>query len=144
MENYNLPGHEAVTARWDDMQRDLGCCGGKGWNNGYSTWSSTGKAWGGDLTTREGGMGDKVPDSCCKKISDKNCGSLKEDPNEDHDFYIDGCMEVLEQKLERDVLPMMTGYAVFGGVLAFVEVVTIVLSCVYVAQIGRRLKAEAF
>ena len=68
---------------------------------------------------------------------------MNEDPNEDHDFYIDGCMEVLEQKLEKDVLPMMIGYAVVRLVLAFVEVVTIVLSCVYVAQIGRRLKAEA-
>ena len=44
----------------------------------------------------------------------------------------------LQYQLEKDVVPMMVGYAVVGVILALVELLTVVLACAYVAQITRR------
>ena len=47
-------------------------------------------------------------------------------------------MEIIEDKLEDDVVPMMVVYACVGVILAIVELVSVVLACAYVAQINRR------
>ena len=46
-------------------------------------------------------------------------------------------MEIIRDKLEDDVVPMMVGYAGFGVVLAIIELICVVLACAYVAQIRR-------
>ena len=47
-------------------------------------------------------------------------------------------MEIIEDKLTDDVIPMMVVYACVGVILAIVELVSVVLACAYVAQINRR------
>ena len=46
-------------------------------------------------------------------------------------------MEIIKDKLEDDVVPMMVGYAGLGVVLAIIELICVVLACAYVAQIRR-------
>ena len=48
-----------------------------------------------------------------------------------------GCMEIIKDKLEDDVVPMMVSYAGLGVVLAIIELICVVLACAYVAQIRR-------
>ena len=62
-----------------------------------------------------------------------------------NDIYINGCMEILTDKLRTDVIPMMVVYAIIGVILALTELITVVLACAYVAQITRRLqRAEEY
>lgn len=53
-------------------------------------------------------------------------------------IFVDGCMEILQSKLQDDVVPMMVVYACVGVILAIVELISVVLSCAYIAQINRR------
>ena len=46
-------------------------------------------------------------------------------------------MEIIEDKLKDDVVPMMIVYTCLGVILAIVELISLVLACVYVAQIRR-------
>ena len=46
-------------------------------------------------------------------------------------------MEIIKDKLEDDVVPMMVGYAGLGVVLAVIELICVVLASAYVAQIRR-------
>ena len=46
-------------------------------------------------------------------------------------------MEIIRDKLEDDVVPIMVGYAGLGVVLAIIELICVVLACAYVAQIRR-------
>lgn len=121
----------AITDKWDDLQRDMHCCGGNGFLIGYNDYRST-------------PIGDKfsVPDSCCQDESE-GCGvnlfksSIEQIRNKIH---TDGCLTLLTDRLESDVVPMMVIYAVIGVCLALLEVITVVLACAFVAQINRRNK----
>ena len=44
--------------------------------------------------------------------------------------------------IRNDVVPMLIVYAGVGVLLGIVELITIVLACAYVAQIGRRVKRD--
>lgn len=117
-----------IKAKWDELQRDLHCCGGRNKVDGYTDWSGTFE-------------NDKdVPDSCCWEQSD-GCGrdvmSQSTDTIRDR-IFVDGCMPIIEDKLEHDVVPMMVAYACIGVILAIVELISCVLSCAYVAQLNRR------
>lgn len=87
------------------------------------------------------GANDSVPDSCCRVVS-KDCGrgvlAMVEDDIRNK-IFVDGCLEILKDKLQEDVIPMMVVYAVVGVILALIELITVVLSCAYVAQITRRI-----
>jgi hypothetical protein len=68
------------------------------------------------------------------------CGRyIFKDSNEQilNKIFVHGCLTVLQDQLENDVVPMMVGYAVVGVILALVELITIVLASAYVAQITR-------
>jgi uncharacterized membrane protein YiaA len=119
-----------IKANWDDLQRDLHCCGGDGYGDGYQDWI-------GNLGT---GNENDVPDSCCQTQSEgcgRNVGSGSTDSIRSR-IFVDGCMEIIKDKLEDDVVPMMVVYACIGVVLAIVELISCVLSCAYVAQLNRR------
>ncbi len=142
---------DAVTAKWDDLQEDMHCCGGNNFLLGYNDYRST-----------PIGVNNSVPDSCCHKIS-KGCGKdilneVMQKNKSDHfhelignihifqnpenirnTIFVDGCLTILRTKLENDVIPMMIVYAVVGVVLALTELITVVLACAYVAQITRRM-----
>ena len=86
------------------------------------------------------GAKNSVPDSCCVHNSE-GCGAnmLQNDKATiQNDIYINGCMEILTDKLRTDVIPMMVVYAIIGVILALTELITVVLACAYVAQIMRR------
>ena len=114
-------------SNWDEIQRDLHCCGGQGKANGYTQWFK-----------RLDGA-DTVPDSCCHDETE-DCG--KTIPNSyraiSEKFYVIGCMEIIRDKLEVDVVPMMVVYACVGVLLAIIELICVVLACAYIAQINRR------
>jgi len=127
-----------TTANWDELQRDLHCCGGSGgsvYGIGYKDFRST-----------PIGKNNSVPDSCCHQVSD-GCGNgilgpRVQESDIRNKIFVDGCLTILKDKLETDVLPIMIGYAVIGVVLALVELITVVLACAYVAQITRKRRRE--
>ena len=51
-------------------------------------------------------------------------------------------MEIIKDKLEKDVVPMMVGYASLGVVLAIIELISVVLACAYFAKIRRLQSAN--
>jgi len=115
-------------SNWDAIQRDLHCCGGQGKADGYTQWYS--KLEGAD-----------VPDSCCHDEED-DCGKSIQSISSYRDIsakiYVLGCMEIIRDKLENDVVPMMVVYACVGVLLAIIELICVVLACAYIAQINRR------
>jgi len=120
----------AITAKWDELQRDLHCCGGNHFLIGYNDYRNTAI-----------GANNSVPDSCCHTMT-KDCGKdmLTRRPEEiQNAIFINGCLEILSDKLDNDVIPMMVVYAVVGVILALTELITVVLACAYVAQITRRI-----
>lgn len=81
-----------------------------------------------------------VPDSCCHEQSEgcgKSVGGGSTDSIRSR-IFVDGCMEIIKDKLEHDVVPMMVVYACIGVILAIVELISCVLACAYVAQLNRR------
>merc|ERR1719251_713822 len=131
--NMKLYGQDdTVTYNWDWMQRDLRCCGGINYDNGFTDWDSI--------------LGGSVPDSCCHQVSE-HCGNQiisRSQSNSnvflDLNIWKDGCIEILMVKMRNDVVPMLMVYAGVGVILAIVELITVVLACAYVAQISRRDK----
>jgi len=120
----------SIKAKWDDLHRDLHCCGGYRYGQGYTDWV-------GKLQSKPNGT---VPDSCCQTYSE-GCGTSVANGNTDSiraRIFVDGCMEIIEDKLNDDVVPMMQIYACVGVLMAIVELISMVLTCVYVAQINRR------
>ena len=80
-----------------------------------------------------------MPDTCCHTVT-VNCGrGIFKDSTEQilNRIFVHGCLTVLQDQLENDVVPMMVGYAVVGVILALVELITIVLASAFVAQITR-------
>ena len=114
-------------SNWDEIQRDLHCCGGQGKSNGYTQWYNRID-------------GTDVPDSCCHN-EDEGCGNDiqgKTIREVSEKIFIIGCMEIIRNKLEGDVVPMMVVYACVGVLLAIIELICVVLACAYIAQINRR------
>lgn len=132
MKQYDLD--EDVKANWDGMQRSLRCCGSKDYELGYRHWD----------TALYGSR--KVPDSCCHHESEgcgfDKIGSPKVALQNDIGIWKDGCIEILEEMLKRDLLDFAWIYIGVGLILALVELITVVLACAYVAQISRRVKRE--
>lgn len=133
-EELNRYGVDAsITAKWDELQRDVQCCGGTQFQTGYNDYRNT-----------PIGRNTSVPDSCCLKESNK-CGKdiFKKTQDEiDQEIFVHGCIEMLEPKLKGDVIPMMIVYACIGVILALVELITVVFASAYIAQISRKVRRE--
>jgi len=90
-----------------------------------------------------------VPDSCCHVYSE-GCGRDKvlttrtSAQSNDIGIWKDGCIEILEVMLKRDLIeyPFAWVYIGVGLILALVELITVVLACAYVAQINRRQRHQ--
>lgn len=128
---------EGVKAEWDAMQSQLRCCGGREYGTGYTTWTNK-------LDNK-----DDVPDSCCHADTrEEGCGRGKITQGsgyggrQDFGIWKDGCLEILKQKMRDDIMPFLMIYAGLGVLLALVELITVVLACAYVAQIGRRIRRD--
>ena len=109
------------------------CCGANDFDTGFQDWRNI--------------LSDDVPDSCCH-IEHAGCGTGKirqfagNRVWTDLGIWRDGCLEILQIKIRNDVVPMLIVYAGVGVLLGIVELITIVLACAYVAQIGRRVKRD--
>lgn len=123
----------SVTSKWDELQRYLHCCGGNNFLTGYNDYKAT-----------PIGQNFSVPDSCCHEPIE-GCGHriFKESPEQIRNkIFVNGCLTLLKDQLENDVVPMMVIYACIGVVLALVELITVVLACAFVAQINRRRRRD--
>ena len=118
-----------ITAKWDELQRYYHCCGGQGLLLGYKDYRNT-------LI----GQNFSVPDSCCLEIS-PGCGAyLFKTSNENIRTKINlhGCLTMLQDQHENDVVPMMIGHTVFGAILALVGFFALILTRLYLIQIKRQ------
>jgi len=87
-----------------------------------------------------------VPDSCCH-LERSGCGNRKiqQFTSENYfnlEIWKDGCLQILQVKMKNDVEPALMVYAGVGVLLAIVELITVVLACAFVAQLGRRRRRE--
>ena len=138
---YGKEGSESITNSWDRMQSHLHCCGIRGHNIGYNDYKSTkfGQDQHGKFPSFDG-----VPDSCCVTTA-PNCGNGVQAQGKEkvrNTIYVDGCMEILQEWMEEDIVSMIIVYCVVGIIMAMVELIACVLVCAYVAQISRRRKRE--
>ena len=123
-----------VTEYWDEMQQKLSCCGGLSWDEGYDDYRST-----------PIGINNSVPDSCCIHGKTSGCASdafLWSTQQLLRTIHVQGCVELLQKWLNLDVQPMIGVYTTTGAAIALVEIIAVVLSSAYVAQITRRKHRE--
>ena len=125
-----------TTESWDQMQEHLSCCGGMGWVNGYQSYQHT----------SIGSINNSVPDSCCR-MKRKGCGigifnRRTFNCGIPDAIFLTGCIEILRKWMENDVMEMIDVYTAVGIAIAFVELIAVVLTSAYVAQITRRLQGE--
>ena len=119
-----------ITKNWDYIQQHLSCCGGFKWDSGYYDYKST-----------PIGRNESVPDSCCINGNIPGCGNNAFQWNAQQiqsSIYIQGCIEILQKWLLMDVEPMIGVYTATGVSMALIEIIAVVLSSAYVAQITRR------
>ena len=57
-------------------------------------------------------------------------------------IWVTGCIDALRYRLEGDVKTMMAVYAGVGVLIAMIELIAVVLTSAYVAQITRRRARE--
>jgi len=124
---------DSVKYNWDWMQRDLRCCGSVNYESGFQSWDTI--------------LSGSVPDSCCRKETefcgkDKISSFTSQRAFIDLGIWKDGCLDILQLKISNEVVPMLLVYAGVGALLAIVELITVVLACAYVAQIGRRIRRD--
>jgi hypothetical protein len=137
MDKYAL--EDSTKANWDSLQSSLRCCGGKRYEFGFRSW---------DRVPINGTKGHHVPDSCCHEQTE-GCGRGKIDKavqarSNNIGIWKDGCIEILEVMLKRDLIeyPFAWIYIGVGLILALVELITVVLACAYIAQINRRQRHQ--
>ena len=102
---YGDPNFPQVTQLMDRMQHRLRCCGGNGWQSGYSDYRNT-----------PIGLNNSVPDSCCiMVVRDCGCNLFSASSTSIHlTIFQHGCVEILVQQLHEDVLPWVSA---FSGIL---------------------------
>jgi len=133
-----------VKFKWDTIQRDFQCCGVLQHNTGYKDWQRWGSAalvGSAASRSRQG-----VPDSCCL-VETENCGlgdeeGIFNDIYAGYTIYTHGCMTILENRLERDIQPVLLAYIGCAVVLALLQILSVVLSASFVASINRKSKGS--
>ena len=131
LRNYGLD--PIITQEWDTMQQEQRCCGGTNFLTGYSDYRNT--PIGGNFS---------VPDSCCHQVSE-GCGrDIFRIPPEQlrNKIWVTGCLTALRYRLNNVVAPMMETYAGVSVLIAIVQLIAVVLTCAYIAQITRRRTRE--
>lgn len=127
-------GNEStITNKWDELQKDIHCCGYDNWNN-YRISEI-------EKHLKEDRM---VPDSCCIKY-EEGCAKGTKSKGESELLELvnlNGCVELMELKMTGEVKVMMIIYAIIGVILALIELISVVLTSAFVAQITRKLNKE--
>ncbi len=129
--------NSATRARWDALQKEFNCCGGVGFNDGYTAWRNA------DI-----GLDNAVPDSCClrrEQQPERNCGSERLSESGvtvDQHIHTHGCLTVMHPKLEGQVVPILLGYAGVGTLLALLQLLCVVFAFSYSSSIARYRKHD--
>ena len=130
VDNYKL--YPSVREKWDALHREFGCCGAINFNDGYKIWRNA------DIGLQD----NSVPDSCCLRRS-AGCGRgvfSRQDEEIQRMIYTHGCVTVVEERFESQIVPLLLGYAAVSVVLALMEILAVVFACSYSAAIVRRSK----
>jgi len=122
-----------TTSEWDALQRQQRCCGGLNALSGYEDYRNT-----------PIGRNHSVPDSCCINYN-LNCGvnvfkTSKESIR--NTIWTTGCLTALKYQMDNNLVTMMNVYSGVGVLIALVELIAVVLTCAYIAQISRRRSRE--
>ncbi|KAI1237991.1 hypothetical protein IHE44_0014091, partial [Lamprotornis superbus] len=110
-QKYRTEGEESVTSAVDKLQQEFKCCG----SNNYTDWADS--LW----IKSSGASGRKVPDSCCKTITDL-CG------RRDHPSNIykeSGCIT----KLENFIQEHLKIIGAVGISIACVQIFGMIFTC---------------
>uniref|UniRef100_A0A8D2MEE6 Tetraspanin n=1 Tax=Zonotrichia albicollis TaxID=44394 RepID=A0A8D2MEE6_ZONAL len=121
-QKYRREGEESVTSAVDKLQQEFKCCG----SNNYTDWADS--LW---IKSSEAG-GRKVPDSCCKTITDL-CG------RRDHPSNIykeSGCIT----KLENFIQEHLKIIGAVGISIACVQIFGMIFTCC----LYKSLKSEPY
>lgn len=132
--------------RWDEVQRTYACCGFNAFNTGYQDWKgaslihSDRSSYDYPLLVER--KIDSIPDSCCLQETE-DCGEGQLVSLKAHlEVYTHGCLAVLEQRMARDIQPVLNAYLGCGVALALLQIIAIVLSSAYSAALNRRKRRE--
>jgi len=111
-----------VRYKWDTIQTEFTCCGGYGYAQGYTDWKKTSM----------GGTRNSVPDSCCLFIA-PGCGNNLFEVNDIRvvigKINVHGCLTVMQRRLETHVTVILIVFAAVGGILAVMQLLSVVLAC---------------
>lgn len=123
----------SVTADWDKLQTEQRCCGGLNELSGYEDYRNT-----------PIGANNSVPDSCCFHVTERCGQGIFQRPKDSirNSIWTTGCITALKYRLENEVARIMVVYAGVSVLIALVELIAVVLTCAYIAQITRRRLRE--
>ncbi|XP_060066732.1 CD151 antigen-like [Ylistrum balloti] len=110
---------EQSTAAIDRIQRELYCCGYRG----YTDWRSA--MYYRDVTLSDGRGREELPISCCRDGVESLCNAVVDIPIDLSSIYTNGCNTVLQNWLKTKLL--IFGWGAF--VLSSFQLLGIVLSC---------------
>uniref|UniRef100_A0A3Q2VGX4 Tetraspanin n=1 Tax=Haplochromis burtoni TaxID=8153 RepID=A0A3Q2VGX4_HAPBU len=121
-DEYNQTNSEHITKAVDKLQQEFKCCG----SNSSADWAES-------VYIRSGAKGRKVPDSCCKTITNM-CG-IRDHPSNIYKVE-GGCIT----KLENFILDHLKIIGAVGVGIACVQIIGMVFTCC----LYRNLKAEPY
>jgi len=130
MEHYGEKNYPHVTSKWDQLQREVRCCGGLKFTLGYQSW----------MAAMIGKQKNSVPDSCCHmEVKDCGKGLASQRPGIiNPGIYRDGCITILKIKLVKEVIPILDGYIGFGVIIVLVEILTILMAFYHAYQLHKQ------
>ncbi|TRY70348.1 hypothetical protein TCAL_02439 [Tigriopus californicus] len=118
-------------AKWDGLHREYHCCGGVNFYDGFRVWRNA------DV----GEFTNSVPDSCCLRVTE-GCGVNvfnELEQNLVRKIHMHGCLTLMNDKLESQVVPMLLGYTGVGTILALVQLLCVIFACALAAAIKREM-----
>jgi len=125
---------EDIKFKWDTLQRDFQCCGALHLQTGYTDWNFDRSGYG----ERDQIRG--VPESCCLK-EQPGCGdNIFQERNPWERINTHGCFGILEDRLLRDIAPLLLSYIVGCVILTLLTIISLVLASAFAASINRREK----
>jgi len=127
---------EDIKFKWDTLQRDFQCCGAFN-KNAYADWEQRIRS---SSTLRRGNNLQRtgVPDSCCIDEVEGCANSVDLTEQSLYDkIYMHGCFFIMQNRYDRDILPVLLAYIISSVVLALITMITLVLAAAFVAAITR-------
>ena len=115
----------SIQTFWNNLQRELHCCGLEGKQDGYKIWFTN----------------SSVPNSCCREDQSECSESIDKDislENAGKFIYTEGCLDKLEFEINENVSPLIVMCQIVGAVNLVVELICIVLISVYALQMSQR------